>query len=91
MLVYLYIQIYTNQTLVYTSIHQCILYQYIPLRSAYFTAGFREAHSDAALREVVQPQLSSKQQHDEKDAYPIRSPEDKEVFERLGSNVYEWP
>ena len=70
--IYWYIQIYTNDIPSYTSIY--------PLRSAYFTAGFRGPHSDAALREVVQPPLSSEQQHDERDPDPC-PPEDEECFE----------
>jgi hypothetical protein len=50
------------------------------LRSAYFTAGFRGAHRDAALREVVQPPLCSGQLDDERDSDPC-PPEDEELFE----------
>jgi hypothetical protein len=49
-----YVLVYANETMVYTSI-----YQYIPLRSGYFAAGFRGAHRDPASREVVQPSLNS--------------------------------
>jgi hypothetical protein len=50
------------------------------LWSAYFTSGFRGAHRDAALREVVQPPISSEQQHDERDPDPC-PPVDEECFE----------
>ena len=53
------------------------------MRLAYFTTGFRGAHRDAALREVVQPPLSPQQQHDEwdEDAGPC-PPEDQEYFDQ---------
>jgi hypothetical protein len=50
------------------------------LRSAYFTSGFRGAHRDAALREVVQPPISSAQQHELRDPDPC-PPEDEECFD----------
>ncbi len=78
--IYWYIQIYTNDIPSYTSIY--------PLRSAYFTAGFRGAHSDAALWEVVQPPLSSEQQHDERDPDPC-PPEDEECFEAQDADSME--
>jgi hypothetical protein len=41
----------------------------------FFTSGFRGAHRDAALREVVHSPISSEQQHDEREPDPC-SPED---------------
>jgi hypothetical protein len=62
------------------------IYEYTSLWSAYFTSGFRGAHRDAALREVVQPPISSGEQHDDRDADPC-PPEDEECFD--APNVYE--
>ncbi len=47
-----------------------------------FHSGFRGAHCDAALREVVQPPISSDQQQDERDPDPC-PPEDEECFDAL--------
>ena len=44
------------------------------------TAGFCGAHRDAALREVVQPPLSSEQQDDDRDPDPCPS-ENEELFQ----------
>ena len=47
-------------------------------------------HRDAALRELVQPPISSEEQHDDRDADPC-PPEDEECFDAPDEECFDAP